>query len=70
MKRFVAHLADVMRTPHVTEEGPAMFLAKVQEAVRVDAKTLRWGLGRMLLMGGMEGVCAGWQGRGGWGRTG
>lgn len=41
MRRFIAHLADVMRAGHVTEEGPASFLAKVQEAVRVDAKTLR-----------------------------
>ena len=43
MRRFIAHLADVMRAQHVTSEGPASFLAKVQEAVRVDAKTLRWG---------------------------
>ncbi|KAI8463211.1 MAG: hypothetical protein J3K34DRAFT_496282 [Monoraphidium minutum] len=42
MRRFVAHLADTMRVPHVTSEGPASFLAKVQEAVRVDAKTLRF----------------------------
>ncbi|GBG00047.1 DNA repair helicase [Raphidocelis subcapitata] len=27
---------------HVTSEGPASFLARVQEAVRVDAKTLRF----------------------------
>ena len=34
MRRFIAHLADVMRAQHVTSEGPASFLAKVQEAVR------------------------------------
>lgn len=41
MRRFIGHLADVMRAQHVTSEGPASFLAKVQEAVRVDAKTLK-----------------------------
>ena len=42
MRRFVAHLADAMRAGHVTEEGPASFLQRVQDAVRVDARTLRF----------------------------
>jgi hypothetical protein len=41
MRRFIAHLADRMRAGHVTAEGPASFLQGVQEAVRVDGKTLR-----------------------------
>lgn len=41
LRRFIAHLADRMAAPTVVTEGPASFLAGVQESVRVDAKTLR-----------------------------
>jgi hypothetical protein len=53
MRRFIAHLADVMRAQVATEESPTTFLNKVQEAVRVDAKTLRW-------VGGLAGWLVGW----------
>ncbi|KAF8064487.1 hypothetical protein HT031_003286 [Scenedesmus sp. PABB004] len=42
LRRFIAHLAERMRTPSVVSEGPASFLAGVQAAVAVDAKTLRF----------------------------
>lgn len=42
LRRFVAYLAERMSTPTVVSEGPAAFLAGIQAAVAVDAKTLRW----------------------------
>lgn len=41
LRRFVAHLAERMKAPVVVSESPATFLAGVQRAVAVDAKTLR-----------------------------
>eukprot|EP00878_Enallax_costatus_P041534 GHUV01048340.1.p1 GENE.GHUV01048340.1~~GHUV01048340.1.p1 ORF type:complete len:177 (+),score=73.61 GHUV01048340.1:857-1387(+) len=41
LRRFVAFLAERMKTPAVVSEGPASFLAGVQQAVAVDAKTLK-----------------------------
>jgi hypothetical protein len=41
LRRFVAYLAERMNAPAVVSEGPAAFLAGVQQAVAVDAKTLR-----------------------------
>jgi hypothetical protein len=42
LRRFVAYLAERMNAPAVVSEGPAAFLAGVQQAVAVDAKTLRY----------------------------
>lgn len=41
LRRFVAYLGERMNAPAVVSEGPAAFLAGVQQAVAVDAKTLR-----------------------------
>lgn len=41
LRRFVSYLAERMNAPAVVSEGPAAFLAGVQQAVAVDAKTLR-----------------------------
>lgn len=42
LKRFVAYLFDRMKVPNVVTESPTTFTMRVQETVRVDAKTLRW----------------------------
>eukprot|EP00877_Chromochloris_zofingiensis_P005022 jgi/Chrzof1/14520/Cz09g05250.t1 len=42
LKRFVAYLFDRMKVPNVVTESPTTFTMRVQETVRVDAKTLRF----------------------------
>jgi hypothetical protein len=46
LRRLVAYLAERMATPTVSSEGPVSFLAGIQAAVAVDAKTLRYARAR------------------------